>query len=1284
MSEENRMTLERVEKEMTLKNGQLTGAYPWKPCVKKMRNNRDQVLKVQERIETRAMKDGTHEQLIEEMEKAIKEGSVRKLSKEEMTLYEGPVNYNPYFGVKNENSVSTKLRVVLHSAHVNVRSGLSLNDCMDKGPNQISSLVDCLIHWRTVEKAVMADLRKAYQAINTGEKELHLRRIVYRKTKEAEWEDYGYTRATFGDLAAGLLLEAAKRRAAEEGEKLDPLVAKQLRENVYVDNICGGGSPEEVEKMVGEDSEGGGTGTLGRILETCGMKLKFVAVSGDKREEVAELLGGRVLGLGYKLAEDQISLSIPIQHHGKGRPRQKEIVKLGLKELEEIRKGKRKFTRREALSLVMGVFDPLGLLSPVLLQGKLLLRRLYGQGDTGWDTDLPLEEKESWAAWLEEVAQGGELSMERTVRPSGAEGSPIVVGFSDASVSAMCGMIFVVWPMSSGPAVARLLLAKVRVTPVSGYSVPRAELQAVVIMARLLLIVLSAAAFTASRVVLCTDSACCVSALRKVGISMNAFFANRVSEVRHLLGEAREKAEQVEDVQFVEGRLNPADQGTRPGCQLQDLALGSQWQEGPEFLKRPRETWPLKSSVPGVIPKEELRTKYLQGVVMKVTGEANSSSPLETATEQVQGEDEGGEATTGQNPEDSSTKTVGQKTGNQEVKQPNFQEWTATTSPPSSVDPRSRNILEMARDSLLWATSWGRGQGALARRLRAQLQGSRQAVMQDPTPVERDIARRLQISACSESACSALEAGKLKSIGALQRNGVVYMSGRVRKEHMAEIVGREELAVIMPRERLARLVMEDAHREDHRRSPQDVMARARRHIWIPQGGRLARQVVQECVKCRRQDHRMSKQIMASLPSERLQAAAPFEFAALDLFGPVFVKEGAQGRRRFKCWITLFICLASRAVAMFSCPGYDTQTFLLTYTKFTSTYGAPRRCYSDHGSQIRAGVAGPDWEEISRRGSEAGTEWVFTAKGCSWRNGSAERGIRMARHTLMQMLLAGELLDTHRLEALLSRAAYLINSRPLNVRRTGGEEYYSITANDFLLGRAARSPGDLERLELGEEETKVETVISQQEELARTWWTSWVSKCFPDLVPRTKWKTVYRNLRQGDICHIKYASKHAAPAYRLCRVSRVCPDQEGRVRTVQVSMRPRQQGDSGKAVYINKELQVLEVGVQRLAVILPVEEQQRSHKEQGDDVEGRSKSSQKKKQLEATEELAQGGQQEQCLPREETGRLEAAGPALQAERRTHLFHHLLSKAAHLGGHLDGHVLYTLVSEIKQIL
>ena len=40
---------------------------------------------------------------------------------------------------------------------------------------------------------------------------------------EEEWKDFAFTRARFGDVAAGLLLKVAKQRAADEGELRDPL-----------------------------------------------------------------------------------------------------------------------------------------------------------------------------------------------------------------------------------------------------------------------------------------------------------------------------------------------------------------------------------------------------------------------------------------------------------------------------------------------------------------------------------------------------------------------------------------------------------------------------------------------------------------------------------------------------------------------------------------------------------------------------------------------------------------------------------------------------------------------------------------------------------------------------------------------------------------------------------------------------------------------------------------------------------------------------------------------------
>ena len=94
--------------------------------------------------------------------------------------------------------------------------------------------------------AIMMDLQKAYQAIHTSAMELHLRRFLFRPDPDSEWTTYGYTRANFGDLAAGLMLEVGKRRIANMGQDIDPMAAEQLRNKSYVDDSILGSSQSDV------------------------------------------------------------------------------------------------------------------------------------------------------------------------------------------------------------------------------------------------------------------------------------------------------------------------------------------------------------------------------------------------------------------------------------------------------------------------------------------------------------------------------------------------------------------------------------------------------------------------------------------------------------------------------------------------------------------------------------------------------------------------------------------------------------------------------------------------------------------------------------------------------------------------------------------------------------------------------------------------------------------------------------------------------------------------------
>ena len=92
-------------------------------------------------------------------------------------------------------------------------------------------------------------------------------------------------------------------------------------------------------------------------------------------------------------------------------------------------------------------------------------------------------------------------------------------------------------------------------------------------------------------------------------------------------------------------------------------------------------------------------------------------------------------------------------------------------------------------------------------------------------------------------ALKAQEAGTLLSLGAQNKGGMVVVSDRAKRATLARLLGLEELVVVMPQEHLAKIVMQDTHREDHRRTPQEVIARARKHVWIPKGTQRARKLL---------------------------------------------------------------------------------------------------------------------------------------------------------------------------------------------------------------------------------------------------------------------------------------------------------------------------------------------------------------------------------------------------------------------------------------------------------
>ncbi|GIY77871.1 reverse transcriptase [Caerostris darwini] len=88
---------------------------------------------------------------------------------------------------------------------------------------------------------------------------------------------------------------------------------------------------------------------------------------------------------------------------------------------------------------------------------------------------------------------------------------------------------------------------------------------------------------------------------------------------------------------------------------------------------------------------------------------------------------------------------------------------------------------------------------------------------------------------------------------------------------------------------------------------QVLMSTLREEYWIIKSRKTIRQVIRNCLRCKRFSIHPLQSISAPLPEDRIREAQVFEVIGVDLCGPLFLKDNK------KCWIVLFTCAIFRAV-----------------------------------------------------------------------------------------------------------------------------------------------------------------------------------------------------------------------------------------------------------------------------------------------------------------------------------------------------------------------------------
>ena len=248
-------------------------------------------------------------------------------------------------------------------------------------------------------------------------------------------------------------------------------------------------------------------------------------------------------------------------------------------------------TKRLLLRQIAAVFDPLGLITPFMVQGKLLMRRLlvHTPNETSdWDTPVPVECRNEWVTFFNDAFGLKTCHFPRCTKPLEAIGDPILVIFSDASSQAYGACAYVRWQLASENCEAFLIAAKNRIAPTRQLTIPRLELCAAVMGCRLGESLQKQMTYNFDEVVYIVDSIIVRSQIQKESYGFGTFVATRV-------GEIQEKSDP-KQWWWIEGRSNPADMLTRPS-KLENLGPGSVWQTGPDFLRAPRTTWPVSQSL---------------------------------------------------------------------------------------------------------------------------------------------------------------------------------------------------------------------------------------------------------------------------------------------------------------------------------------------------------------------------------------------------------------------------------------------------------------------------------------------------------------------------------------------------------------------------------------------------------------------------------------------------------------------------------------------------------------
>ncbi|XP_053388630.1 uncharacterized protein LOC128551741 [Mercenaria mercenaria] len=225
-------------------------------------------------------------------------------------------------------------------------------------------------------------------------------------------------------------------------------------------------------------------------------------------------------------------------------------------------------TKRDILKFSSRIYDPLGLLSPVTVRAKLLMQDIWKQ-KVDWDEPLSDEYLQKWNMLTTDLCSCHDTHLSRRYLPSSdtIQQSFELHVFVDASIQAYGAAVYI-----SNNIQSRIVISKNRIAPVKPLTLPKLELMAAVVCARIAKHAQDS--LQIEKVTFWSDSQIVLSWLSS-DKPLQRFVRNRVDEIKSLSGDFPWR--------YCRTKNNPADLLTR-GITARDLSMSTLWESGPTWL----------------------------------------------------------------------------------------------------------------------------------------------------------------------------------------------------------------------------------------------------------------------------------------------------------------------------------------------------------------------------------------------------------------------------------------------------------------------------------------------------------------------------------------------------------------------------------------------------------------------------------------------------------------------------------------------------------------------------